>query len=129
MPDRQNEIDALRTEVDRLRGLLDANGIEWRPMPRVQKSALTLEERVALFRSLFRGREDVFARRWFSRTSGKSGYQPVCRCEWHPLLCDKKKLNVPTVPIASLSLRATSIFIVISKVEIRTVGMLWGYTR
>lgn len=98
MPDRQNEIDALRTEVDRLRGLLDANGIEWRPKPRVQKSALTLEERVALFRSLFRGREDVFARRWFSRTSGKSGYQPVCRCEWHPLLCDNKKFKCSDCP-------------------------------
>jgi len=43
---------------------------------------LSLQEKVDLFRSLFKGREDVFARRWYSRTSGKSGYQPVCKNEW-----------------------------------------------
>ena len=42
---------------------------------------LSTDEKVALFRSLFRGREDVFARRWFSASSGKSGYQPVCSNE------------------------------------------------
>ena len=34
-------------------------------------------EKIALFRSLFVGRTDVFARRWYSRSSGESGYQPV----------------------------------------------------
>ena len=28
---------------------------------------LSLQEKVELFRSLFKGREDVFARRWYSR--------------------------------------------------------------
>lgn len=32
--------------------------------------------KVALFRSLFRGREDVYARRFESRKTGRSGYQP-----------------------------------------------------
>jgi len=31
------------------------------------------EAEIALFRSLFRGREDVYARRFESRTTGKSG--------------------------------------------------------
>ena len=44
---------------------------------------LSLEEKVALFRSLFRGREDVFVQRWHSRTSNKSGYQLVCLNEWN----------------------------------------------
>lgn len=39
-------------------------------------------EKIALFRSLFRGREDVFARRFESAKTGKSGYQPCCRNEW-----------------------------------------------
>lgn len=51
---------------------------------------LSLDEKVALFRSLFRGREDVFARRWHSRDGSKSGYQPVCVNEWNPQLCNKK---------------------------------------
>lgn len=49
------------------------------------------EEKIALFMSLFRGREDVYAKRWHSEKSGKSGYQPVCLNEWNPRLCDKRK--------------------------------------
>lgn len=51
---------------------------------------LSLQEKIELFRNLFKGREDVFARRWYSKASGKSGYQPVCQNEWNRLLCDKK---------------------------------------
>lgn len=54
---------------------------------------LSLQEKVILFRSLFKGREDVFARRWYSKTSGKAGYRPVCENEWNPQLCDKKQLK------------------------------------
>ena len=46
---------------------------------------LSIQEKVDLFRSLFKGREDVLARRWYSRTSGKTGYQPVCKNEWASL--------------------------------------------
>lgn len=55
---------------------------------------LSPEEKVALFRSIFRGREDVFARRWHSSKSGKSGYQPVCNNEWRVGVCEKGKYNV-----------------------------------
>ena len=40
----------------------------------------TPDEKIALFRSLFVGRTDVFARRWYSQSSEKSGYQPVKLC-------------------------------------------------
>ena len=54
---------------------------------------LSIEERVAIFHSLFKGREDVFAQRWFSKTTAKSGYQPVCINEWRRGVCDKKKFK------------------------------------
>ena len=56
------------------------------------------KEKIELFRSLFRGREDVFARRWQSTTSGKSGYQPVCENEWAEGLCDKRKYKCANCP-------------------------------
>lgn len=56
------------------------------------------KEKIELFRSLFRGREDVFARRWQSTTSGKSGYQPVCENEWAEGLCDKRKFKCAHCP-------------------------------
>ncbi len=33
------------------------------------------EDKIKLYRSLFRGREDIYARRW--EKSGKSGYSPA----------------------------------------------------
>lgn len=46
--------------------------------------------KIALFRSLFRGREDVYPRRFESRKTGKSGYSPACANEWVRGLCDKR---------------------------------------
>ena len=40
------------------------------------------EAKIALFRSLFRGREDVYPKRFESLKTGKTGYQPVCRNAW-----------------------------------------------
>ncbi len=57
----------------------------------VRSPAMTNAAEVALFRSLFRGREDVFPHRWENSTSGKSGYSPTCSNEWDIDLCAKKK--------------------------------------
>lgn len=51
-----------------------------------------------LFRSLFKGREDVFARRWQSEQTSRAGYQPVCRNEWRYGVCDKKKYKCAECP-------------------------------
>ena len=60
-----------------------------------------------MFRSLFRGREDVYAVRWESR-KGKSGYSPACANEWDPLLCRKpcaKCKNSKHVPLSDAVIR------------------------
>lgn len=54
--------------------------------------------KIALFRSFFKGREDVFAKRWYAKTTGKSGYQPVCQNEWVDGLCDKKRHKCAVCP-------------------------------
>ena len=64
----------------------------------VESPCLSLEEKVSLFSSLFKGREDVFAKRWSSKASGKSGYQPVCLNEWNRQLCNKKKYKCAQCP-------------------------------
>ena len=51
------------------------------------------EVKIALFRSLFKGREDVYAKRFESVKTGKSGYQPVCRNEWARGKCGKPKAS------------------------------------
>ena len=52
---------------------------------------LSLQEKVAIFQNLFKGRDDVFAKRWYSPSSQKAGYQPVCEREWNREYCDKRK--------------------------------------
>ena len=103
----QNEI--LRKENTELKSLLCAHGIEYKPRPTnvidsiyspisLPIFKLSLDERVALFMSLFKGREDVFARRWFSKSTGKAGYQPVCVNEWRRGVCDKKTYKCAECP-------------------------------
>jgi len=50
-------------------------------------------DEVALFRSLFRGRDDLYARRWESAKKGRSGYSPACANEWVYGLCKKKGIR------------------------------------
>lgn len=40
-------------------------------------------EKIALFRSVFRGRDDVYARRWENLTKNTSGYAPARPAPWH----------------------------------------------
>ena len=56
--------------------------------PRGAPSQLNPAEKIQLFMSLFKGREDVYAKRWQNR-EGRAGYAPVCRNEWKAGLCRK----------------------------------------
>ena len=51
------------------------------------------ETKIALFRALFRGRADVYPRRFESRRTGKSGYQPACGNEWVRGICEKPRIK------------------------------------
>ncbi len=53
-------------------------------------AARTSQEKVALFRSFFRGRADVFPKLWTSRT-GKKGYSPACTNDWMSGVCGKTR--------------------------------------
>jgi len=99
------EVQRLREENLRLRSLLSAHGIE---IPDTATSASdslqvsnsapeawtpgvsTAEQRIALFRSLFRGREDVFAIRW-QNDDGRSGYMPKADRDWKSYLGAKEE--------------------------------------
>ena len=105
---RQYEV--LHKENEVLKSLLKIHGIEYETRMKedmnkliyslvsVPTITLSIDERIRLFQSLFKGREDVFARRWFSKTTGKSGYQPVCINEWKQGICDKKRYRCAICP-------------------------------
>jgi hypothetical protein len=106
------ECRRLREENARLRQLLAEHNI---PVPPTEAvigpgvnpiEVLSLDERrerarkrVALFRSLFRGREDAYARRWES-PDGRSGYSPAAQKDWKAISRsrpeDRKKVDQRT---------------------------------
>jgi hypothetical protein len=101
---KPSDLDQLRRENARLIGLLEAHGIAWRsggpaptkPAP-IAKAAhangpSSTQEKVALFRRLFRGRDDVYALRW-QNNSGRSGYAPACANEWRAGICEKPRIS------------------------------------
>src|SRR5207249_8202215 len=53
----------------------------------------TADAKIRLFRSLFRGRDDVYPRRFESRKTGKSGYAPACGNEWIRGICEKPRIK------------------------------------
>ncbi len=93
---KDDELVRLRAENARLVGVLEAHRISWRmPEPMATPAAaapLTTDEKVALFRRLFRGRTDVYPVRWESK-SGKSGYSPACANEWRSGVCEKPRIK------------------------------------
>ena len=93
-----DELLRLRSENRRLRDLLAEHGIEVPPdggpaaEPAVAKNAPVLapEEKVKLFRELFRGREDVYAVRWES-PDGRNGYSPRSERDWQAYYAAKQE--------------------------------------
>jgi hypothetical protein len=65
-------------------------------LPSAHIPVLKAEQRIALFRSLFHGRDDVYAVRW-ENTDGRCGYMPKADRDWKAYLRakdeDRKKVD------------------------------------
>ncbi len=105
-PSEQDELRRLRDENARLKTLLTSYGIVWdepvipAPIPSPTEYAppsthFSTDDKIALFRRLFRGREDIYPQRWES-AKGTSGYSPVCGNEWRPGVCHKPRVKCAT---------------------------------
>ncbi len=55
-------------------------------------------EKIALFRSLFKGRENVYPRRFESKKTGRTGYAPACGNEWVRGICEKPRIKCGDCP-------------------------------
>ena len=98
LPGLRQRIEELESENARLRELLGLDRPEravsiaaWSPRlidltpglaklrPSAVDHASSPSDKVALFRALFRGRDDVYALRWENSRTGKSGWSPAVR--------------------------------------------------
>jgi hypothetical protein len=62
------------------------------PLNKTALKEFSTNQKIELFRSLFKGREDVFPIRWESK-NGRTGYSPVCENEWLPRICEKPRVK------------------------------------
>lgn len=69
---------------------LDTEGTDTSSLSNINKQSASITK-VRLFMSLFKGRNDVYAKKWENKTKKISGYSPVCLNEWQDGLCDKPK--------------------------------------
>jgi superfamily II DNA or RNA helicase len=89
-----NECERLRQENSRLHALLNQptarspGSVAAADKPTIlaetAKPELSVPEKITLFRSLFRGRNDIYAVRW-EGANGKSGYSPASIKDWDAL--------------------------------------------
>lgn len=99
----QQECERLRAENACLRGRL--------PPPKVESVVLQNQpdtatvsnhsspaDKIKFFRSLFRGREDVYPVRWEGR-QGKAGYSPACQRDWNASSHKEAKANRKFFPL------------------------------
>lgn len=88
------ECARLKEENERLKALLGSKtekpAVQSTPIPVTNDSPPNAK--IALFRSLFRGRDDVYPVRWEGK-NGKSGYSPACSNEWNRVLCGKPNVK------------------------------------
>jgi len=57
------------------------------PNQQVVTTELSVNQKVTLFRKLFKGRSDIFANRW-ENAKGRSGYSVACDNEWIKGVCN-----------------------------------------
>lgn len=82
-------IASLRSQIEMHDGCTTPKQNDTDAKSSVISPSLSKSEKIALFRSLFRGREDVFPKRWENAKTGKAGYSPVCGNEWKRGDCEK----------------------------------------
>lgn len=59
----------------------------------LMKAPESNEEKAELFLTLFRGREDIYPKRWENNKTNRSGYSPVCENEWSKPICQKPAIK------------------------------------
>lgn len=95
-------LDRERSDIAERLGVLECALAEATKQPPPAAASVTMtsptSEKIALFRSLFRGREDVLPRRWENPKTGKAGYSPVCRNEWVRGVCGKPQVKCGECP-------------------------------
>ncbi len=100
--DEESQLLRLETELiearARLAALKSALGAQRGSIQASSSAPSTAVEKVALFRSRFRGRADIYPRFWTNARTGRKGYAPACGNEWVRGVCEKPRVKCGECP-------------------------------
>ncbi len=88
-------LSELKTELSSVQTAEDQRQPAQQTELTIRSAPSTSADKVALFMELFRGRADVYPKRWVNTKKNTKGYSPACSNEWAPGLCDKPKVRPP----------------------------------
>ena len=83
--------------VEREQLLYRKQAILNRPKSHQAHANLSTDQKVNIFKNLFRGRTDIFATRW-QNSQGRSGYSVACSNEWVKRICEKPRIKCNVCP-------------------------------
>jgi hypothetical protein len=89
----EKRIEGLRQQLIEINKVQTIENVSSEKTPALDSTSLSPNEKVKLFLRLFRGRDDVYPKRWQNQTSGKSGYSPACANEWVRGVCEKPRVK------------------------------------
>lgn len=98
LADLERQQAEVRTELSTLKAQLRPTGLVSEPSAVPAAVPMTPAGKVALFRRLFRGRDDIFPKLWVNARNGKKGYAPACSNEWVRSVCEKPKIKCGECP-------------------------------
>ena len=100
------ELLEAKTETDFGKAYIEVNAadkkldaVDFSILATVEETTKTIDklstpsDKINLFMSLFKGRDDVFAKRWENSKKGTSGYSPACGNERVHGICEKPKVK------------------------------------
>jgi superfamily II DNA or RNA helicase len=95
--DLERRRDDSRRRLDELRAAQGGAGKAGTTEAATSSDSWSRERKLQLFERLFRGRPDVFPKRW-ENAKGRSGWAPCCANEWKPGVCEKPSVKCGECP-------------------------------
>lgn len=99
----QQQLDAIDRELKNLDSEKTKLSLKRRALLAVLQDSpkknemLTPQQKVELFGSLFKGRQDIYAKKWKNKKE-VTGFSVVCGNEWKPAICEKPRIKCGDCP-------------------------------
>lgn len=87
----------LKEENKYLRKILQLNNIQYNEYTPIEEKQFSKEDKIKIYLSYFKGRNDIYAERYYDKETGKKKYSPVCInkfsevCNFKCKTCEHKK--------------------------------------